>query len=158
MRAAVGILGTPAINLKTGKIMGQTDDLLFTSDGQLLGLILKRKYWFEKKPVLLRSNIQVIGEDYIFSMTSPCRWEKRECFKYVSFTKGPFKIKGHPVLTSTGKQLGVLENVYIDSNQEKIVGYEISDGFVSDLLEGRRIWSHTVPVQFTKDAVILPLP
>ena len=61
------------------------------------------------------------------------------------------------MITVGGHELGMVEDVYLDQNWGKqIVGYELSEGFISDLKEGRK-WL-PMPDSATKgeDAIIVP--
>lgn len=157
VRRASEILGTPVLNLMTDAGVGEAEDVIFSPDGQLLGLILSRRNWLERTPFLPRENIKVLGKDVIFSTAQPLVWCKKKRPKHIAYIRGPLRLKGQQVLTQQGKQLGILENVYLDEQQGRIVGYEISAGFVSDLFEGRTFLSHSTPIKITRVAVILPL-
>lgn len=66
-------------------------------------------------------------------------------------------MQGMPVITANGKQLGILEEVYFDEVQGKIVGYELSDGFVNDVLDGRQVIRHPDQLLFGEDAFVVQL-
>ena len=44
---------------------------------------------------------------------------------------------GNPVYTEDGEARGKIEDVFLDDPGERIVGYEVSDGFFADLIQGR---------------------
>ena len=43
------------------------------------------------------------------------------------------------MMTKEGERLGILEDVYFMEEVGTIVGYELSDGFFSDIMEGKRV-------------------
>jgi uncharacterized protein YrrD len=43
------------------------------------------------------------------------------------------------LLTAEGEKLGLLEDVYFLEEVGTIVGYEVTEGLVADLVEGRRV-------------------
>jgi uncharacterized protein YrrD len=74
-----------------------------------------------------------------------------------SLASGEHKLKGLPVITVNGRQLGFLEDVYFEEKLgRKIEGLEISDGFISDLKEGRKRLPAPDEATIGDDAVIVP--
>ena len=43
------------------------------------------------------------------------------------------------MISKEGERLGLLEDVYFLEEVGTIVGYELSDGFFSDIMEGKRV-------------------
>lgn len=65
---------------------------------------------------------------------------------------------GRPVITTNGKQLGILEEVYFDEKQGNIVGYELSDGFMNDVMDGRQLICQPDQFLFGQDAFVVQSP
>ncbi|MDF2647071.1 MAG: subunit of photosystem reaction center [Paenibacillus sp.] len=158
MRKAHDLIGLPVITVDSGKQIGQVKDLLVSPDWNIRGILLEVKHWFSSLRYIPWEGIVAAGEDAI---TIPNESVIRE-FEHVeechAFLEGSRKIKGLPVITVGGHKLGVVEDVYLNQNWGKqIVGYELSEGFISDLKEGRR-WL-PMPVAATKgeDAIIVPV-
>ncbi|MDQ0901397.1 MULTISPECIES: PRC-barrel domain-containing protein [unclassified Paenibacillus] len=158
MRKAHDLIGLPVITVDSGKQIGQVKDLLVGPDWNIRGIMLEVKHWFSSLRYIPWEGIVSAGEDAI---TIPNESVIRE-FEHVeechAFLEGSRKIKGLPVITVGGHKLGVVEDVYLNQNWGKqIVGYELSEGFISDLKEGRR-WL-PMPVAATKgeDAIIVPV-
>ncbi len=158
MRKAHDLIGLPVLTVDSGKQIGQVKDLLVDPDWNIRGIMLEVKNWFSSLRYIPWEGIVAAGEDAI---TIPNESVIRE-FEHVeechAFLEGSRKIKGLPVITVGGHKLGVVEDVYLNQNWGKqIVGYELSEGFISDLKEGRR-WL-PMPVAATKgeDAIIVPV-
>lgn len=72
-------------------------------------------------------------------------------------SSGDGKIIGRPVLTFNGRRLGVIEDVYFGENMDKpLLGYELSDGFMTDLTEGRKWLPVNDSFTFGEEAVLVP--
>lgn len=158
MRKAHDLIGLPVLTVDSGKQIGQVKDLLVGPDWNIRGIMLEVKNWFSSLRYIPWEGIVAAGEDAI---TIPNETVIRE-FEHVeechAFLEGSRKIKGLPVITVGGHKLGVVEDVYLNQNWGKqIVGYELSEGFISDLKEGRR-WL-PMPASATKgeDAIIVPV-
>lgn len=155
MRRAVDTLGAKVMNVKTGEIVGKVQDLLFDREGRLKGLLLEKKYWFAKVPYLPVSQILSVGEDVVTIDQEPDLNTESIEEGWVHLVHGHQKMKGVPVITSSGTQLGILEDVYFQEELGNIIGYEISDGFFSDLMEGRRMIEHPNKLFIGKDAFVV---
>lgn len=158
MRKAHELIGLPVLTVDSGKQIGQVKDLLVGPDWNIRGIMLEVKNWFSSLRYIPWEGIVAAGEDAI---TIPNESVIRE-FEHVeechAFLEGNRKIKGLPVITVGGHKLGVVEDVYLNQNWGKqIIGYELSEGFISDLKEGRR-WL-PMPESATKgeDAIIVPV-
>jgi uncharacterized protein YrrD len=77
-----------------------------------------------------------------------------------SFIGGVVRLKDMPVYTVNGQQLGRISDVYFkESEGTPLIGYELTDGFLSDVLEGRRrLLLPEGPEQITlgEDAILVP--
>ncbi len=54
-----------------------------------------------------------------------------------------------------GEKLGIVEDVYFQEELGTIVGYECTDGFFSDLKEGKRVVKTDEPPAIGKDTIIV---
>lgn len=155
MRRAGDVLGLAVIDVISGKRLGQVEDLLFDREGRLRGLFLTRESWFGKKPFLPLAYILSIGEDCItISGPFPDEHPPPEG-QWFGFSQAEPRMVGMPVITTNGKQLGILEEVYFDEKRGTIVGYELSDGFFSDMTDGRQIIRQPDQFLFGQDAFVV---
>ena len=76
---------------------------------------------------------------------------------YHGVKTGPIALLGKPVITSNGHHLGQVEDIYFQTEFGEIVGYELSDGIISDIVDGRKAVKHVSSAKISEDAVILPL-
>jgi uncharacterized protein YrrD len=155
VRRAVDIVGTQVMNVSSGEIVGRVHDLLFDREGRLKGLLLEKKYWFGKVPYLPVSQLLSIGEDLVTIEAEPQLTNESIEDGWVHLVNGDQKMKGVPVITSNGQQLGILEDVYFQEEVGTIIGYELSDGFFSDLMEGRRMIKRPSKLLIGKDAFVV---
>lgn len=147
------LIGLPVIEVDSGKQVGHVKDAWFDEHWKLDGIVLDagRRFLSAMKAVLWRE-VLVIGDDAVLIMkeSSVSRMEPHHVQR--SFHTGAIRLKDLPVVTVHGEQLGRVSDVYFDELQgTQIVGYELTDGFVADLLEGRK-W---LPAPQDSDAVML---
>jgi uncharacterized protein YrrD len=157
LRKAHDLIGLPVLTVDSGKQIGQVKDLLVDPEWNIRGIVLEVKMWFSALRYIPWEGIVAAGEDAI---TIPNESVIRE-FEHVeechAFLEGSRKIKGLPVVTVGGLKLGVVEDVYLTQDWGKqIVGYELSEGFISDLKEGRKWLPMPEMATIGEDAIIVP--
>lgn len=144
------------MDLSNGKQIGKAMDVIFDSDWQIQGILLEQGSWFQKSRYIPISHIHAIGDDAV-TIHHEQQTSTLELGEYYSLTTGPRKVKGIPVLTANGHQLGMVEDVYFLEEVGTIIGYELSDGFLSDIKEGRRTLKRPNKTTFGEDAIIVPV-
>ncbi|OMF31743.1 photosystem reaction center subunit H [Paenibacillus sp. FSL H8-0548] len=155
------LIGLPVIVIHSGKLVGTVKDAWFNEHWELKGLILDCPRWFVSTVKIVEwSSVLSCGEDTVIIANEAeiIRMKSKQLLR--SFYTGVVKLKDLPVITVQGVQLGRVSDVYFYPKQgTQIVGYELTDGFVSDLMEGRR-WlkspSDPENVLLGEDAIIVP--
>jgi uncharacterized protein YrrD len=158
LRKARDIIGLPVISIATGKRVGTVKDLMMDAGWNLQAIVLDAKNWFSNRRCISADDVIGIGEDAVTIGDESVIQEADVEEGYHFLTDGPGKIQGLPVITVNGQQLGFIEDVYLDQKMgKKIVGYELSEGFISDLKEGRKRLPVPVQVTMGEDALIVPV-
>src|SRR5690606_28870268 len=76
--------------------------------------------------------------------------------EWITFASGGNKLKDRPVVTANGNQLGVITDVYYEQETgTQLLGFELSDGFISDLKDGRRWLRISEEATIGVDAVVV---
>ncbi|MBP3039375.1 PRC-barrel domain-containing protein [Bacillaceae bacterium Marseille-Q3522] len=145
--------GQAIFDLSNGEKIGEVTDLVITDDGEVKGLVVKKAKLFNNAFFLKNKNIAFYGRDAVMIDDSNCLEPFRKTEAYCLQSQQP--LHGKMMLTREGEQLGLLEDVYFLEELGTIVGYELSDGFFSDVLEGKRVVKTTEPPAIGKDAIIV---
>lgn len=129
MRRARDIIGLPVLNLKSGDSIGWVQDVVFDPKGQKVnGMILENGHLFHSSKGLPRSAIDAVGKDALIV--------KDNLVQEITGIKWSEKV-GNQVFTQGGEAKGTIQDVFLDDSAASIVGFEVSDGFFSDVLQGR---------------------
>lgn len=155
------LIGLPVLVMKNGKRMGKVRDAWFDEQWRLIGLIMESGGLFTSTVKTVPWNeVMACGEDAVLiaAEKSVRRVKTSEILR--SFLTGVVRMKDMPVVTVQGLQLGRVSDVYFYPFQgTQVIGYELTDGFISDLLEGRR-WLRAPQeldaVLLGEDAIIVP--
>lgn len=157
MRKARDLVGLPVVDLGHGEHVGEVRDVLFTPEGTFHSFLLERGGLLSAARILSRSALHAIGEDAI---TTPDRTTIEEFRDEVglirSLFEGDIHFVGKDVLTKSGTLLGSVEDVYMDEELHTIVGYEISEGFLMDLRQGRKVLPAHPEIMIGTDTLIVP--
>jgi uncharacterized protein YrrD len=152
------VIGLPVIALEAGQELGVVRDVLFDEDWRFQGLLVEVKAFFRRGRYIPSDSIHAIGEDCVTIVDEEDMLPAQGLDHLNGFNSGPVKVKGKPVITSNGEHLGQLEDVYFDfQTLRTIVGYEISDGLLADLVDGRRVLRNPEKVTIGEDALVIPV-
>jgi len=156
MRKVLDVIGLPVLDTSSGKMIGSVKDVYFNEQGQLMGIAVEPKGIFSKVAYLAFEHIGAIGDDAVTVGTKRFLSPLDTIDHFHGFYSGKSLFKGIPMMTTNGQELGHVEDVYFKEELGRIVGYELSDGLLSDITEGRRIIQFPHRMIFGEDAMIVP--
>jgi uncharacterized protein YrrD len=123
--------------------------------------VLNRRAWRKKSFKGIRwPDIAACGEDALLIRDRKAVAVLDNSVFLRGFIGGTVRLKDMPVYTENGQELGRLSDVYFKASEgTPLIGCELTDGFLADVLDGRRrlIWPDG-PGRITlgDDAVIVP--
>ncbi|MEW8986288.1 MAG: PRC-barrel domain-containing protein [Bacillus sp. (in: firmicutes)] len=153
MRTYSLVKGLPVFDLRNGSKLGEVCDLCISSNGKVEGLLLKKKTMFHKMNRIEIENVVSFGTDGVM-VSQPQVLEP--LVEPPDFTiEHQHKLTGKMVMSAEGEKLGLVEDVYFLEELGTIVGYECTDGFFSDIKEGKRVVKTVQPPAIGKDTIIV---
>jgi uncharacterized protein YrrD len=158
MRKALDVVGLPIVCLETGEEIGNVRDILCDLDWRVLGVVLQEGNWFHSGAYIPSEHIYAVGEDCLTvtgkdAITSLQTLAESDT---VGLVTGKRKLKGKTVITTAGEHLGKVEDVYFSSDWEKLVAYELSNGWIADVTAGRKRLSTAPTVAISEENLIVP--
>lgn len=157
MKRAHDIIALPVIDLETGRELGDIKDLVFSSSFHIRGVQIEPRRWFSAPRWIHWEGLAAIGED---AVTIP---HVEVIDRYDSnpedfvFHCGSKAIRGKAMYTVGGQRLGRVEDVYFGLQWGKqIIGFEISDGLIADLRDGRLRIAYDERMMLGEHALIVP--
>lgn len=155
MKKIQDVFGLPVLDVSSGKKVGVIDDIFFNESGEIVGFAVASQSLFNKISYLSYENVSFVGDDAVTIGTakflSPLHQNQ-----YYSYNNGKKSCKELPIMTTNGQELGYITDVYFMEEVGKILGYEISDGFLSDITEGRRTIEIPKRMIIGEDAIVIP--
>ena len=145
--------GLPVYELENGLKLGEVCDLCISDDGEVTGLLVKKKSFLKKKHFIKIQNIDSFGCDGVMVQREQVL---EPVFQPPDFTlEHERRLMGKMVMSAEGERLGLVEDVYFLEELGTIVGYECTDGFFSDMKEGKRVVKTALPPAIGKDTIIV---
>jgi uncharacterized protein YrrD len=157
LRKSQEVIGLSIIHVKTGKKLGTVSDLLFDRGGQWRGIVLENGGLFKRKKYIPSDQICSLGKDAVMvDNTQAILPFDGQAKKWICLYSGDKKLKGRTILTDSGYEMGMVENVYFMEEVGMLIGYEVSDGLISDIKEGRKVLKTFQPLVWGEDVLIAP--
>jgi uncharacterized protein YrrD len=133
------LLGLPVLTMK-GTKAGTVKDFWFDEFWSVSGIVLDKRSWGRKAYKAVRwKDIAVCGEDALIirDKKAVVTIDKSQFLR--GFLGGAVRLKDIPVYTVEGQELGRVSDVYFKETEgTPVIGCELTDGFLTDVLEGRR--------------------
>lgn len=120
------------------------------ADGQVSGLLMERKAFIDKTRFIPLAQITSFGSESVIVAGMPEGKPPREALRYRHDD-----VFGRLMLSECGEELGLLHDVYFQEKMGTIVAYETTDGFFSELTEGKRLIRSASPPALGDDAIIV---
>lgn len=145
--------GLPVFELSSGEQLGEVCDLSITNEGTVNGLLIKSGAIIKKTQFIQTQHVASFGQDGVMiedrNLLQPVQEENDYTFSHHR------RIFGKEMMTAEGERLGTLEDVYFLEEVGTIVGYELTDGFFSDVMEGKQVIKTVHPPSIGKDTIIV---
>jgi uncharacterized protein YrrD len=145
--------GQPLFETNSGNKIGEICDLSISSDGTVKGLLVKKGVFLKQTYFLDIQNVSSFGWDGVMIDDDRYLEKLKETPEYT--LSHQHSLNGMMMLSKSGESLGLLKDVYFQEELGTIVGYEITDGFFSDITEGKQVIQSGKPVAIGKDAIIV---
>ncbi|MBT2282141.1 PRC-barrel domain-containing protein [Paenibacillus polymyxa] len=152
------MIGLAVFDVEDGKQIGKIQDFIVNDDWEIEGIELENKGLFTNHVKIVEwQDIVAYGEDAVMIRNQQAvRKTGADDIKY-TYLLGRSKLKEMSVLTEEGLLLGRVSDVYFDQELgNTIIGIEITDGFVSDLIEGRKWLPCTSDMSIGESAIMVP--
>lgn len=147
--------------LPNGKKTGCVKDVWFDDCWNLAGIVLDVRAWRRKAFIGVRwPDVLSCGEDALIirDRQAVATMDRKALLR--AFADGIVSLKDMPVYTASGQQLGRVSDVYFKAPEgTPLIGYELTDGFLADVLEGRRrllLPDGPGHVTLGEDAILVP--
>ncbi len=158
MRKGNEIIGKTVVSYNTGRRIDIVKDLIFDQNSnRLLGFLIKEGGWFSSPRVLLLSDVLAIGADAIIISSKDNIFEAKQVPDIARILEYNNVLKGTRILTTDGRNLGTMVDLYFDDKTGMVEGYEVSGGMFADAYSGRSFVPTPKTFKIGKDVAFVPV-
>lgn len=148
MLRASDLIGLPVLAGPQTRPIGRVQELLVSRDGlRLCGLVLENGGLFGRRRVLDYRAVRGIG--------STCVLAEEQYLEDAEATCCGSALAGLPVLDGSGEELGTLDDLHFEPSTGQVHAFQLSRGFVDDLLSGKAILPLSGPAVAGEGAIVL---
>lgn len=149
------VLNLPVVCANSGKKAGVIKDIIFCPENkEVSAFLLEHKGLEIKKKVLRLKDILSLGDDAVIINSADCIKSLGKA-SYSTEFKDEGNILGFRIFTRAGQELGIVKDVIFDWQTGRIEGFEISDGLLQDIMQGRKILPLFGKVEFGEENVLV---
>lgn len=148
MKKGRQIKNLPVINILTGRVLGSVREIKVGENQKIEGLYILTPE--NRSSFVAYQDISSIGRDAVL-----VNGMGKEDVDSEGIQREKTGYDGSWVMSSAGKSLGYVDDIVIEENDGSIVGYEISDGYIKDILIGRKVIYSADILTYGKEAVIV---
>ena len=156
------VLNLPVICADNGSRAGTVKEILFgTGDRQVKALLLEQKGLSARRRIIRFDGSVVLGEDAVIvgssnSVADMDRTSFRETFGDETAPMGDEGgLIGTKVFSKAGNEVGVIRDVIFDPSTGRIEGFEISDGLLQDVIQGRKVLPLLGKTEFGREFAVV---
>ncbi|MDF5725512.1 MAG: PRC-barrel domain-containing protein [Rhizonema sp. PD37] len=138
MRRGSDAFGRSVIAYDTGKRIARVEDLVFAeTSNKLVGILLTEARLFSSAQVIPFSSIQAFGPDVIVVPNKSAIKRVNQVSEIKKILKHSNILKGTRIVTTNGRNLGTMVDLYFDDKTGEVEGYDVSGGLFADAYSGR---------------------
>lgn len=139
MRKGTDVIGKPVVTFDTGRVVDHVKDIIFDHHrNEVIGLLVDEGGWLSTARSIPMGNVRAIGGDAVLI-------EKRDDIKRGDeipvvrevLDRKQGALKGLKLMTTDGRDLGTMIDLFFDEHTGRVEGYEVSGGIFSDAYSGR---------------------
>ncbi len=157
MRKGSDILGKAVVAYDSGEKFCRVKDLIFDQDSnQLLALLVEERGWFSEAQVIPFQSIQAIGLDAVIVPSESAVVRVNQIPEVKRILDRNNVLKGTHIMTTDGRDLGKMIDLYFDEHAGVIDGYEVSGGLFADAYSGRSYVPAPHTLKIGEDVAFVP--
>ncbi|HEX6290340.1 MAG TPA: PRC-barrel domain-containing protein [Herpetosiphonaceae bacterium] len=157
MRKGTELVGKPVVAFDSGEQCESIKDLLFDqNNNQLLGFLVDEGGWFSSARVLPLQSIQSIGPDAVIVPAKNAVVNAVQVPEIHRILERNNVLRGTRIMTTDGRDLGTMVDLYFDEQTGAVEGYEVSGGLFADAYSGRSFVPAPQTLKIGEDVAFVP--
>jgi uncharacterized protein YrrD len=157
MRKGSDIIDKSIIAFDIGRRVARVQDLVFDQEtNELLGVLVQEAGLFHSAKVINLNAIQAIGTDALVIASANDIISARQNARIYRVLHRNIILKGTRILTTDGRYLGSVVDLFFDEQTGLIEGYEASGGIFADAYSGRSFIPAPHTIRIGEEVTFVP--
>ncbi len=157
MRKGSDLSGLPIIAFDSGEQFERVIDLIFDRQANnVLALLVDEGGWFSNANIIPFRDIKSVGPDAIIVPSKDVEVSANQYPEIQESLESKHSLKGVTIMTTDGRNLGSIADIYFDEQTGKVDGYEVSGGVFADAYSGRSFVPAFQTLQVGGDVAFVP--
>lgn len=157
MRKGSDIIGKSITAFDSGKRVARVQDLIFDQDtNELLGVLVEEAGLFRSAKVIPLGAISAFGTDTLIISSKEDIISAKHDDRIHRVLDRNLILKGTRIVTTDGRYLGSVVDLFFDEQTGAIEGYETSGGIFADAYSGRSFIPAPHTIRIGEDATFVP--
>lgn len=158
MRKGKDIIGKSVISYNSGEKIATIKDLIFDqNENCLLGFLIDEGGWFSSAKILPLYSVTAIGVDAIIVPSHEAIAPSNDYANIHRILEDDNILNGTRIMTTDGRDLGKLIDLYFDEKTGIVEGYEASGGMFADAYSGRSFVPAPQALKIGEDVAFVPV-
>jgi uncharacterized protein YrrD len=150
-------IGLPVVTFDTGEQIEKITDVVFNHEsGQVVGFLVDEGGWFSAARVVPFDSVQTVGPDALVVPSKSAVVDASGTPEVARILKRDNVLKGTTIMTTDGRDLGSMRDLYYDEATGRIEGFEVSGGLFADAYEGRSFVPAPQTINIGEDVAFVP--
>lgn len=157
MRKGKDMIGKNVVALSTGERVATVNDLVFDHEAaRLLALLVDEGGWFRAARVIPLLAVRSFGDDAIVVGSPEDVLAANNLERVPDILNDNATLIGTTLMTTDGKNLGRLADMYFDESSGDVIGYDVTGGLFADLSSGRSFVPAEGKLSLGQDVAFVP--
>ena len=158
MRKGKDVIGKPVVSYNSGEKIATIKDLIFDqNENCLLGFLINEGGWFSSAKVLPLYLVNAIGVDAVIVPSREAIAPSNDYANIHRILEDDNILNGTRIMTTDGRDLGKLIDLYFDEKTGIVEGYEASGGMFADAYSGRSFVPAPQALKIGEDVAFVPV-
>lgn len=151
------VIGLPVVTFDSGEKIEKVGDVIFDhSANQVLAFLVDEGGWFSSARVVPFDSVQTVGPDAVIVPGKSVIVEARQVPAVARILECDNVLKGTKIMTTDGRDLGAMRDLYFDQETGRVEGFEVSGGLFADAYEGRSFVPAPHTLTIGEDVAFVP--
>ena len=150
-------IGLPVVTFDTGEQIEKVTDVVFNHEsGQVVGFLVDEGGWFSAARIVPFDSVQTVGPDALVVSSKTAVVDANGIPEVARILERDNVLKGTKIMTTDGRDLGSMRDLYYDEATGRIEGFEVSGGLFADAYEGRSFVPAPQTINIGEDVAFVP--